>query len=334
MTIASVPQEDFEEPIRVAITGAAGNVGYAALMKIANGEMLGLKQPVILQCLEIPQALKALEGVALELEDCDFPLLRKVKLFDDPYKAFEGVKYALLIGSRPRGPGMERKDLLAVNGKIFVEQARALNAVADRSVKVGVIGNPANTNCLIAAHNAPDIPPENFTAMTRLDHNRAVAQVSKKTKIHTSELEHICVWGNHSATLYPDVFHATARGQPVMDFIGDIDWVKNVFIPKVQNRGAEIIAKRGLSSAASAANAAVEHMRDWALGSNEWVSMAVPSDGCYGIPEGVYYSFPTICKDGRFEIVKGLELDEFSEEKIRVSCADLFHERDMVQEFL
>lgn len=326
-----------KSPVRVAVTGAAGQIGYALLFRIASGEMLGKDQPVILQLLEIPdeRAQKALQGVMMELDDCAFPLLVGMHGYSDPKEAFKDADYALLVGSRPRGPGMERKDLLQVNAKIFIEQGRALNEVAKRDVKVLVVGNPANTNAYIAAVSAPDLPRENFTAMVRLDHNRALTQLSQKANVKVADIEKLCVWGNHSPTMYPDISHATANGQPLKALINDDAWVKDYFIPTVGKRGAAIIEARGLSSAASAANAAIDHMRDWALGSEgKWVTMGVPSDGSYGIPEGIVYGFPVICKDGKYEIVQGLNIDEFSRDRMTNTLNELLEERDGVAELL
>ncbi len=323
-----------KQPVKVAVTGAAGQIAYSLLFRIANGDMLGKDQPVHLNMLEIPQALGALEGVCMELEDCAFPLLAGMDTFDDPARAFEGASYVLLVGARPRTKGMERKDLLEANGRIFTEQGRALNDNAPDDVRVLVVGNPANTNCLVAVENAPDIPRERFTAMTRLDHNRALAQLARKTGVPVSRITRMTIWGNHSTTQYPDVFHALVDGRPAFDAIGrDRDWLENEFIPTVQKRGAAVIEARGASSAASAANAAIDHVRDWALGtaSGDWVSMAVPSDGSYGVDEGLVSSFPCRCAGGNWEIVQGLEIDEFSRSRIAASVAELREERDAVR---
>lgn len=323
-----------KQPVKVAVTGAAGQIAYSLLFRIANGDMLGKDQPVHLNMLEIPQALGALEGVCMELEDCAFPLLAGMDTFDDPARAFEGASYVLLVGARPRTKGMERKDLLEANGRIFTEQGRALNDNAPDDVRVLVVGNPANTNCLVAMENAPDIPRERFTAMTRLDHNRALAQLARKTGVPVSRITRMTIWGNHSTTQYPDVFHALVDGRPAFDAIGrDRNWLENEFIPTVQKRGAAVIEARGASSAASAANAAIDHVRDWALGTanGDWVSMAVPSDGSYGVDEGLVSSFPCRCAGGNWEIVQGLEIDEFSRSRIEASVAELREERGAVR---
>src|SRR5215210_8020186 len=303
-----------KRPMRVAVTGAAGQIGYSLLFRIASGEMLGRDQPVVLQLLEIPdeKAQKALKGVIMELDDCAFPLLESVVPTADPNVAFRDVDVALLVGARPRGPGMERKDLLEANGKIFQPQGRALSEVASRDVKVLVVGNPANTNCLIAMRNAPDLKPSNFTAMMRLDHNRSLTQVAQKVGKPVSSVRKLTVWGNHSATQYPDVFQCEIDGQKAWPMINDQNWLEKDFIPTIQKRGAAIIDARGLSSAASAANAAMDHIRTWVHGTPEgdWVSMGVPSDGSYGIPEGVIYGYPVTCSNGRYDIVKGIELSE------------------------
>jgi malate dehydrogenase len=322
-----------KDPVRVTITGAAGQIGYALLFRVASGAMLGNDQPVILQLLEITPALDALKGVAMELEDCAFPLLSDMVLTDDPNVAFKDTDYALLVGSRPRGPGMERKDLLEANAAIFSVQGKALNDHASRGVKVLVVGNPANTNCLIAQRNAPDLDPRNFTAMTRLDHNRAMAQLAAKAGKHVSDVDGLCIWGNHSATQYPDIHRATVAGENAMSGI-DMDWYTNEFIPTVQQRGAAIIEARGASSAASAANAALDHMHDWALGSDVIVSMGVYSDGSYGIDEGLIYSYPVRCSGGDWEIVQGIEINDFSREKMDVTGAELAEERDAVAHLL
>jgi malate dehydrogenase len=320
-------------PVRVAVTGAAGNIGYSLLFRIASGELLGPDQPVVLQLLEIAPALKALQGVVMELEDCAFPLLAGITTSDDANEAFGDANIALLVGSRPRTKGMERKDLLEANGAIFTTQGRALAASAAPDIKVLVVGNPANTNALIALHNANGIDPVRFTAMTRLDHNRALAQVSTKVGLATTEIVDMTIWGNHSATQYPDVFHATIGGRPAATVIDDMDWVEKEFIPTVQQRGAAIIEARGASSAASAASAAIDHVHDWVLGSQpgSWVSMAVPSDGSYGVPEGIISSFPVNCSDGEYTIVQGLDIDEFSRSRIDASAAELVSERDAVE---
>ena len=325
-------------PIRVAVTGAAGQIGYALLFRIASGEMLGKDQPVILQMLEIPdeKAQKALKGVMMELDDCAFPLLHGMIPASDPMVAFKDVGVALLVGARPRGPGMERKDLLEANGKIFGPQGQALDKVADRNVKVLVVGNPANTNCLIAMKNAPSLKPSQFTAMMRLDHNRATSQVAQKLGKLVPSVKKITIWGNHSATQYPDLFQAEAEGKKVWPMINDQAWLETTFIPTVQKRGAAIIEARGLSSAASAANAAIDHVHDWVLGSREgdWVSMGFPSDGSYGIPEGVLYGYPVTCKDGRVEIVKGIEISDFSRKRMDATLKELHEERDGVKHLL
>jgi malate dehydrogenase len=325
-------------PIRVAITGAAGQIGYALLFRIASGEMLGKDQPVILQLLEIPdeKAQKALKGVMMELDDCAFPLLQGMLPASDPMVAFKDVGVALLVGARPRGPGMERKDLLEANGKIFGPQGQALDKVADRNVKVLVVGNPANTNCLIAMKNAPSLKPTQFTAMMRLDHNRATSQVAQKVAKAVSDIKKITIWGNHSATQYPDLFQAEAGGKKVWPMINDQAWLESTFIPTVQKRGAAIIEARGLSSAASAANAAIDHVRDWSLGTRDgdWISMGIPSDGSYGIPEGVLYGYPVTCKGGKFEIVKGIEVSDFSRKRMDATLKELHEERDGVKHLL
>jgi malate dehydrogenase len=326
-----------KKPVRVAVTGAAGQIGYAILFRIASGEMLGKDQPVILQLLEIPdeKAQKALKGVMMELQDCAFPLLVEMQAHGDPMTAFKDVDYALLIGSRPRGPGMERAELLAVNAQIFTAQGKALNAVASRNVKVLVVGNPANTNAYIAMKSAPDLPGKNFTAMLRLDHNRALSQIAAKTGTQVKDIEKLTVWGNHSPTMYADYRFATVNGKSVKEMINDQEWNANVFLPTVGKRGAAIIAARGLSSAASAANAAIDHMRDWALGSNgEWVTMGVPSNGEYGIPAGVVFGFPVTTENGEYKIVEGLEIDAFSQEGINNTLAELQGELDGVKHLL
>lgn len=320
-----------KRPVRVAVTGAAGQIGYAMLFRIAAGEMLGPDQPVVLQLLELPPALKALEGVAMELDDCAFPLLHGIVTTDDVNVAFKDADYALLVGSKPRGPGMERSDLLSQNGGIFRIQGQALDAHASREVRVLVVGNPANTNALTAMKNAPGLPARNFTAMTRLDHNRALAQLSARTKAPVSDIRRLTIWGNHSTTQYPDLHHATVAGRPAMELV-EQDWVAEHYIPRVAKRGAEIIAARGASSAASAASAAIEHMRDWALGTPEgdWTSMAVPSDGSYGIAEGLIYSYPVTCQGGEYSIVQGLEVNAFSQQRMDATRQELEEERAAV----
>ena len=319
-------------PVHVAVTGAAGHIGYALLFRIASGEMLGKDQPVCLHLLEITPALDALKGVVMELKDCAFPLLHDIVATDKAEEAFKDVSYALLVGARPRGPGMERKDLLEANGAIFGPQGKALNDHAKRDVKVLVVGNPANTNALIAQQNAPDLDPRCFTAMVRLDHNRAMSQLADKTDKHSTDIKKMTIWGNHSSTQYPDLYHATVDGKPAMDTV-DEDWYENTFIPDVQQRGAAIIKARGASSAASAASAAIDHMRSWALGTDEgdWVSMAIPSDGSYGIEEGVIYGYPVTCKDGKYEIVQGLEIGEFSRARMDATEKELREERAAVE---
>ena len=322
-----------KDPVRVTITGAAGQIGYALLFRVASGAMLGNDQPVILQLLEITPALDALKGVVMELDDCAFPLLQEVVYTDDANVAFKDADYALLVGSRPRGPGMERKDLLEANAAIFSVQGKALNDNASRDVKVLVVGNPANTNALIAQRNAPDLNARNFTAMTRLDHNRAMAQLAAKAGKHVSEVDGLCIWGNHSATQYPDIHRASVAGEGAMSMI-EMDWYNADFIPTVQQRGAAIIEARGASSAASAANAAIDHMRDWALGTDSVVSMGVYSDGSYGVAEGLIYSFPVICQGGDWSIVQGVEVNGFSQEKMDVTETELAEERDAVAHLL
>ncbi|NIM27279.1 MAG: malate dehydrogenase [Gammaproteobacteria bacterium] len=324
-----------KDPVRVAVTGAAGQIAYSLLFRIASGEMLGADQPVVLQLLEITPAMKALEGVVMEINDCAYPLVSDVVITDDAGVAFDGVAYALLVGSKPRGKGMERGDLLKENGKIFKPQGRALNEGARRDVKVLVIGNPANTNALIAMRNAPDLDRRQFSAMTRLDHNRAKSQLAEKTGAAVADIERVAIWGNHSATQYPDINHATIAGKPAMEMV-DPAWVSDTFIPRVQKRGAEVIEARGHSSAASAAYAGLSHMRDWVNGTPEgdWVSMVVPSDGSYGIAEGLMYSFPVTIRDGRYEIVQGLAIDAFSREKMDATRAELEEERDAVKDLI
>ena len=323
--------------IRVAVTGAAGQIGYALLFRIASGEMLGKDQPVILQLLEIPdeKAQKALKGVMMELDDCAFPLLQSMTAHGDPREAFKDAQVALLVGSRPRGPGMERKELLTVNGNIFTGQGKALNAVASRDVKVLVVGNPANTNAWIAMKSAPDLPRKNFTAMLRLDHNRAASQIAAKTGKAVADIEKLTVWGNHSPTMYADYRFATIGGQSVKAMINDAVWNNDVFLPTVGKRGAAIIEARGLSSAASAANAAIDHVRDWVAGTNgRWVTMGVPSDGSYGIPEGIMYGVPVTCAGGEYKRVTGLEIDAFSRERLDFTLKELLEERDGVADLL
>ncbi|MFZ5654070.1 MAG: malate dehydrogenase [Pseudomonadota bacterium] len=322
-------------PVRVAVTGAAGQISYSLLFRIAAGEMLGPDQPVILQLLEITPALSALAGVAMELDDCAFPLLRGIVQTDDPNVAFRDADYALLVGARPRGPGMERKDLLEANANIFSVQGRAINDCASRAVRVLVVGNPANTNALIAQRNAPDLDPRRFTAMTRLDHNRTLTQLAVKTGTTVDDLRRVIIWGNHSATQYPDIHHALVQGRPALERV-DRQWFENELIPLVQQRGAAVIKARGASSAASAANAALSHMRSWALGTpaGDWVSMGVYSDGSYGIAEGLIYSFPCICEGGDWRIVQGLEINDFSRQKMALTEAELGEERDAVRHLL
>ena len=322
-----------KDAVTVTVTGAAGQIGYALLFRIASGEMLGKDQPVKLRLLEITPALGAVAGVVMELDDCAFPLLESITYSDDPHVAFEGAQYALLVGSRPRGPGMERKDLLEANAEIFSVQGKALNDNADKSVKVLVVGNPANTNALIAQRNAPDLDPRSFTAMTRLDHNRAMAQLAQKTDSPVSSIEGVCIWGNHSATQYPDLHGVTVSGKNAMDLV-DMGWYADEFIPTVQQRGAAIIDARGASSAASAANAAIDHMRDWAHGNSATVSMGVYSDGSYGIEEGLIYSFPVNCSGGDWSIQQGIDLNDFSVEKMRATEKELVEERDAVAHLL
>jgi len=322
-------------PVRVAITGAAGQIGYQLAFRIASGQMLGADQPVILQLLEIPPALDALKGVAMELDDCAFPTLAGVVATDDANEAFKDTDYALLVGAKPRGPGMERADLLMGNAQIFSAQGKALNDNASKNVKVLVVGNPANTNALIAQQNAPALNPANFTAMTRLDHNRAMAQLANNTGKHVNDVKGTIIWGNHSATQYPDITKCTIAGEAAAT-AADSAWLENEFIPVVQQRGAAIIKARGLSSAASAASAAIDHMRDWALGTpeGEWTSMAVPADGSYGIEPGIIYSYPCTCKDGQYEIVQGLEINDFSRGLMDATDAELREERAAVEELL
>jgi malate dehydrogenase len=325
-------------PVRVAVTGAAGQIGYSLLFRIAAGDMLGPDQPVILQMLEIPdeKAQKALKGVMMELDDCAFPLLHGMVAASDPKAAFKDAQIALLVGARPRGPGMERKDLLSANGKIFQPQGRALNEVAARDVRVLVVGNPANTNALIAMKNAPDLKPTQFTAMMRLDHNRARSQIAAKLGKPVSAVRKTIVWGNHSATQYPDIFHAECGGKKAWAQINDQDWLEKTFIPTVQKRGAAIIEARGLSSAASAASAAIDHVRDWVHGTPEgdWVSMGIPAEGSYGIPEGVLYGMPVVCKNGAYQVVQGLDISEFARGKMSATLKELHEERDGIKDLL
>ena len=325
-----------KKPVRVAVTGAAGQIGYALLFRIASGEMLGKDQPVILQLLEIPdeKAQKALQGVIMELEDCAFPLLAGIVASGDPEVAFKDADYALLVGARPRGPGMERADLLAANAQIFTAQGKALDKVASRNVKVLVVGNPANTNAYIAMKSAPDLPRKNFTAMLRLDHNRAASQIAAKTGKAVADIEKLTVWGNHSPTMYADYRFCESNGDSVKVLINDHAWNNDVFLPTVGKRGAAIIEARGLSSAASAANAAIDHVHDWVLGSSDWVTMGVPSDGSYGIPEGVVFGFPCECKNGQFKIIQGLAIDEYSQGKINITLKELEDERAAVADML
>jgi malate dehydrogenase len=321
-------------PVHVAVTGAAGQIGYSLVFRIASGQLLGPDQPVVLHLLEIPPAMDALGGVAMELDDCAFPLLQEMVLSDDPNVAFSGVNYALLVGSRPRSKGMERKDLLEANGAIFTGQGEALNSNAADDLAVLVVGNPANTNCLIAMNNAPDVPKERFTAMTRLDHNRALGQLAAKLDVAVTDISNMTIWGNHSATQYPDLYNCKVGGQSAAAAVGDQQWLENDFLPTVQKRGAAVIEARGSSSAASAANAAIDHVRDWALGTPEgdWVSMSVPSDGSYGVPEGLVSSFPCTTANGEWSIVSGLEIGEFSRSRIDATVGELVEERDTVAE--
>ena len=322
-------------PIRIAVTGAAGQIGYAMLFRLAEGDFLGEDQPVILHLLEIPQAMDAVRGVQMELEDCAFPLLHEIVVTADVAVAFRDVDYAFLVGSKPRGPGMERKDLILDNGQIFVPQGKAINDYASRDIKVLVVGNPANTNCLIAMSHAPDINPGQFSAMTRLDHNRANSLLAQQCGLLVNDIHHLAVWGNHSSTQYPDISHATVRGQPALDLVNQ-DWIQDVFITTVQQRGGAIIKARGSSSAASAASAALDHMRDWARGSadHDWCSMAIASDGSYGISEGIIYSFPVTCENGDYQIVQGLEISEFSQQRMTLSEQELLEERETIKHLL
>jgi malate dehydrogenase len=324
-----------KNPVRVTITGAAGQIGYQLAFRIASGQMLGPDQPVILQLLEIPPALPALEGVVMELDDCAFDTLAGVVATDDPGVAFKDAEYALLVGARPRGPGMERNDLLEANAQIFSVQGKAINEHANRDIRILVVGNPANTNALIASSNAPDIDKSRFTAMTRLDHNRATAQIAAKTDSHVSDIRQMAIWGNHSATQYPDIHHASVAGKAATDLV-DGSWLTDEFIPIVQQRGAAIIKARGASSAASAASAAIDHMHDWVLGTpdDDWVSMGIPADGSYGIDEGIVYSYPVRCNGGEYEIVQGLDIDDFSRERMAATEAELREERAAVESLL
>jgi malate dehydrogenase len=322
-----------DSPVRVAVTGAAGQIGYAILFRIASGQLLGPDTPIHLSLLEIPAALKAVEGTAMEIDDCAFPLVAGVDITDDPNKAFDGANVALLIGARPRTKGMERSDLLEANGGIFKPQGKALNDHAASDIKVLVVGNPANTNCLIAKSHAPDIPAERFTSMMRLDHNRAKAQLAAKVGATVRDITNMTVWGNHSPTQYPDIFHAKVNGQNAAGAVADQEWLENEFIPTVQKRGAAVIEARGASSAASAANAAVEHVRDWVLGTPEgdWVSMGIPSDGSYGIADGLIFGFPVTCSSGSYQIVQGLEMNAFSQSRLDVTVNELKDERETIK---
>jgi malate dehydrogenase len=324
-----------KKPVRVTITGAAGQIGYQLAFRIASGQMLGTDQPVILQLLEIAPAMPALEGVKMELDDCAFPTLAGLVATDDPNVAFKDCDFALLVGAKPRGPGMERNDLLEANAKIFSVQGKALNDHASRDVRILVVGNPANTNALITQANAPDLDPANFTAMTRLDHNRALAQLAAKVDCHVTDIRQMTIWGNHSTTQYPDVSHAEINGKPASQLVDD-EWLNEYFIPTVQKRGAAIIKARGASSAASAASAAIDHMRDWVLGTpdNDWVSMAVPADGSYGIQEGVIFSFPVRCRNGRYEIVQGLDISDYSQQRLDATDKELREERAAIESLL
>ncbi len=323
-------------PIRIAITGAAGQIGYSLLFRIANGGMLGLDQPIILQLLDVPQVQQTLRGVAMEMEDCVFPMLQQVIISDDPKVAFRDAEVVMMVGARPRSKGMERKDLIDANGVIFAQQGKILNEVAARHAKVLVLGNPANTNALIAMHNAPDLDPKNFSSMMRLDHNRAIAQVAGKLLQSVSDIKKMVVWGNHSSTQYPDLTHAEIRGRKVLDILQDHSWIENEFIPTVQQRGAAVIEARGLSSAASAANSAIAHMHDWMLGShhNDWVTMSVPSDGSYGIPAGVVYGFPVTCRHGNYHIVQDLPISELGRKHMLDSHRELLEEREHIKQLL
>ena len=324
-----------KKPVTVTITGAAGNIGYALAFRVASGQMLGADQPINLNLLEIPAAGAALQGVVMELHDCAFLTLNKVTATSDASIAFKDCNFAMLVGARPRGPGMERKDLLLENAKIFSAQGKALDAVADRDVRVLVVGNPANTNALIAQHNAPSLPPRRFTAMTRLDHNRGLAQLAEKSGAPLAQIKRMIIWGNHSATQYPDLHHATVGGKPALSVV-ETSWFNDAFIPTVQQRGAAVIKARGTSSAASAASAALDHVHDWMLGTppGDWVSMAVASDGSYGIPQGVIYSHPVTCKGGEYSIVQGLSIDDFSRDKMQATHRELLEERDGVKDLI
>jgi malate dehydrogenase len=321
-------------PVKVTVTGAAGQIGYALLFRVASGALLGPDTPVHLNLLEIPQAVKAAEGTAMELDDCAFPLLAGIDIHDDPKPAFDGTNIGLLVGARPRGPGMERADLLEANGAIFKPQGEAINAGAADDIKVLVVGNPANTNALIAQSNAPDVPRERFTAMTRLDHNRAIAQLAKRTGAAVTDIRKVTIWGNHSTTQFPDLYHAEVKGQNAYEAVGDHEWYANEYIPTVAKRGAAIIEARGASSAASAASAAIDHVHDWVLGTPEgdWVSMAIPSDGSYGVEDGLISSFPVTTSGGEYSIVQGLDINDFQREKIDATAAELAGERDAVRE--
>ncbi len=324
-----------KKAVTVTITGAAGNIGYALAFRVASGQMLGADQPINLNLLEIPAASAAVQGVVMELNDCAFPVLNKVTATADARTAFKDCGFAMLIGARPRGPGMERKDLLLENAKIFSAQGKALDEVADRGVRVLVVGNPANTNALIAQRNAPSLPPQRFTAMTRLDHNRGLAQLAEKSGAPRAQVRRIIIWGNHSATQYPDLHHATVAGRPALPEVGE-SWFKDTYIPMVQQRGAAVIKARGTSSAASAASAALDHVHDWVLGTptGDWVSMAVASDGSYGIPEGVIYSYPVTCQNGEYSIVQGLSIGDFSRDKLQATHRELLEERDGVKDLI
>ncbi len=324
-----------KKPVTVTITGAAGNIGYGLAFRVASGQMLGSDQPINLNLLEIPAAAAAVQGVVMELNDCAFPTLHKVTATHEAHTAFKDCHFAMLVGARPRGPGMERKDLLLENAKIFSAHGKALDAVASRDVRVLVVGNPANTNSLIAQRNAPSLAPDRFTAMTRLDHNRGLAQLSEKAAVAVTAVDKVIIWGNHSATQYPDLHHATVEGKPALSVVSEA-WFKDVFIPTVQQRGAAVIKARGTSSAASAASAAIDHIHDWARGTppGRWVSMAVPSDGSYGIPAGLIYSYPVTCTGGRYSIVQGLHIDEFSREKMQATYRELCEERDGVKDLI
>ena len=323
-----------DSPVRVAVTGAAGQIGYAILFRIASGQLLGADTPIHLSLLEIPAALKAVEGTAMEIDDCAFPLVAGVDITDDPNQAFDGASVALLIGARPRTKGMERSDLLEANGGIFKPQGKALNDHAASDIRVLVVGNPANTNCLIAKSHAPDIPAERFTSMMRLDHNRAVAQLASKAGATVSDITNMTVWGNHSPTQYPDIFNAKVKGQNAAEVVSDQEWLENDFLPTVQKRGAAVIEARGASSAASAANAAVDHVRDWVMGTSDgdWVSMGIPSDGSYGVEEGVIFGYPVTCSGGSYQIVQGLDLNDFSKSRLDVTVNELKDERETVKE--